>query len=166
MWLVAKIKFNERTIFKKELSNAVNGDVVFYDPNIIQQKVIKNKIKIYNKPLLDSYVFCHNKNFNNTNLIRQLSNTKGLNFFLMGCIFNQKEITNFIEHCKKHESIDGYIKSTFFKTIIIKRAKFLSGPFVNMFFDIIEKQKRKMKVLIGNIVTTIPDNKNYLYLPV
>jgi len=166
MWLVAKIKFNERAIFKKELSNAVNGDIVFYDPKIIQQKIIKNKIKIYNKPLLDSYVFCHNKNFNNTNLIRQLSNTKGLNFFLVGCIFNQKEITNFIEHCKKHENVDGYIKSTFFKAIIIKRAKFLSGPFVNMFFNVIEKQKKKMKIIIGNIVTTIPDSKNYLYLPV
>ena len=69
------------------------------------------------------------------------------------------EINSFIEHCKKHENADGYIKSTFFKSIIIKRAKFLSGPFVNMFFNIIEKQKRKMKVIIGNIVTTIPDNK-------
>ena len=35
-----------------------------------------------------------------------------------------------------------------------------------MVFEIIEKQKNNLKILIGNIVTTISDKKNYLYRPV
>ena len=91
---------------------------------------------------------------------------KGLNFFLNGYNLNQKEIVNFINYCKNFENNEGFIKSLFFKQIISKKAKFISGPFTSMFFDIIEKQKNKLKVIVGNIVTTIPDNKNHLYRPV
>ena len=49
--------------------------------------------------------------------------------------------------------------------MVTKKAQFLSGPFTNMFFEILEKQKNKLKILIGNFVTTVPDNKNYLYRP-
>ena len=46
-----------------------------------------------------------------------------------------------------------------------KKAKFISGPLTNMFFEIIEVQKKKIKILIGNTVTTISNNSNYLYQP-
>ena len=49
------------------------------------------------------------------------------------------------------------------KNIIKKKAKFISGPFTNMMFEILEKQKSKLKIIVGNIVTTISDNTNYLY---
>ena len=48
----------------------------------------------------------------------------------------------------------------------IKKAIFISGPFINMIFEILERQKNKLKILVGNIVTTISDNKNYLYRPI
>ena len=54
----------------------------------------------------------------------------------------------------------------FFKSIMKRKAKFVSGPFTNMVFEIIERQKNKIKILVGNIVTTISDKKNYLYRPV
>ena len=54
----------------------------------------------------------------------------------------------------------------FFKNIIRHKGKFITGPFTNIMFEIIERQKNKLKILIGNIVTTISDNKNYLYRPV
>ena len=54
----------------------------------------------------------------------------------------------------------------FFKTMIVKKAQFVSGPFSNMMFEILEKQKNKLKILIGNVVTTISDKKNYLYRPI
>ena len=50
--------------------------------------------------------------------------------------------------------------------MISKKAKFISGPFTNMIFEILEKQKNKLKILIGNIETTIPNKTNYLYRPI
>ena len=44
-----------------------------------------------------------------------------------------------------------------------RKAQFITGPFANMIFEIIEKQKNKLKILIGSLVTTVQDNKNYLY---
>ena len=52
---------------------------------------------------------------------------------------------------------------SFFMTMITKKVQFLSGPFTNMLFDVIEKQKHQLKILVGNFVTTVPNNKNYLY---
>ena len=75
----------------------------------------------------------------------------------------RKEIIKFIEFCKSFENDNGYIDASFFKTMISKRAQFVSGPFTNMIFEILEKQKNKLKILIGNIVMTISDNKNYCY---
>ena len=54
-------------------------------------------------------------------------------------------------------------KHFFFKIMILRKAQFVSGPFVDMVFEIIEKQKNKLKVLVGNITTTISDKGNYLY---
>ena len=64
------------------------------------------------------------------------------------------------------ENKDGYLTQAFFKTMIVKKAQFVSGPLSNMMFEILEKQKNKLKILIGNVVTTISDKKNYLYRPV
>jgi hypothetical protein len=50
--------------------------------------------------------------------------------------------------------------------MVMKKAKFISGPFTNMIFEIIERQKNRLKILVGNIVTTIPDKTNYLYRPI
>ena len=76
---------------------------------------------------------------------------------------NQNEIVRFINHCKSFENKDGYLTQGFFKTMILRKAQFVSGPFVDMVFEIIEKQKNKLKVLVGNITTTISDKGNYLY---
>ena len=66
--------------------------------------------------------------------------------------------------CSENEK--GYLTQAFFKSIITKKAKFISGPFTNMFFEIIEKQKNKLKIIVGNVVTTKSDNTNYLYRPI
>ena len=79
---------------------------------------------------------------------------------------NQKNIIEFINYCKTFENEKGYLTQSFFKTIITKKAKFISGPFTNMIFEILEKQKNKLKILVGNVVTTIPNKTNYLYRPI
>ena len=96
----------------------------------------------------------------------QIKFSKGLDYFLDGYIQNQKNIMKFINYCKTFENDKGYLTQSFFKTIITKKAKFISGPFTNMIFEILEKQNNKLKILVGNVVTTIPNKKNYLYYPV
>ena len=165
MWLVAKIKLPELNIFKNNLSKKLDKNIKFYCPKIGYHKYLKNKLKKCDKLILENYIFCYHKKFNETNKINEIKNTKGLQYFLKGHDLNQKEIIKFIEHCKSFENEEGYINPVFFKTIISRRAQFVSGPFTNMIFEILEKQKNKLKILIGNIVTTISDNKNYSYRP-
>ena len=81
-------------------------------------------------------------------------------------IQNQNQIIKFIEYCKSFEDEKGYLTQSFFTKMVIKKAKFISGPFTNMIFEIIERQKNKLKILVGNIVTTIPEKTNYLYRPI
>ena len=166
MWVIVKIKFNEFDIFKKELEKKLETKPLFYNPKIQVEKKQKSKIKKYSKSLLENYIFCFHKSFNNTKIIQQLKFVKGLSFFLNGYNLNQKEIVDFINYCKSFENNEGFIKALFFKKLITKKAKFISGPFANMFFDIIEKQKNRLRIMVGNIVTIVPYNKNYLYRPV
>ena len=166
MWVIAKIKHAELNTFKRELRKKFDENLVFYNPKIRFEKIIKNKVKKCSKLLLESYIFCYHEYFRNTKLIQQLKFIKGLSFFLYNCDLNQSLIVNFIKYRKNFEDKDGFFKSSFFKTIVSKKAKFISGPFANMFFDIIEKQKRKIKIIVGNVIAIVPDKKNYLYRPV
>ena len=166
MWIVAKVRSKELNIFKKNLTEKLGSDVKFYYPKIEYQKLIKNKLKRFEKILLENYIFCHHSEFEKNSTLNNIRFIKGLEYFLDGHDQNQKEITTFINQCKIFENDRGYLTSTFFKSMIKTKAKFVSGPLTNMIFEIIERQKNKVKILVGNIVTTIPDNKNYLYQPI
>ena len=89
-----------------------------------------------------------------------------MEYFLHGYNLNQDNIIKFIKYCKSFENEKGYLTQSFFKTIIAKKAQFISGPFTNMIFEILEKQKNKLKILVSNIVMTIPNSTNYLYRPI
>ena len=52
----------------------------------------------------------------------------------------------------------------FFKIIEKTKAKFISGPFTQMIFDIIEDRGGKLKVLLNNVNITISrSSKKLLY---
>ena len=166
MWVVAKVKNKNLKVFQNNFLKKIKSKTIFYEPKIVYEQIVKNKnIKKY-KSLLENYVFCYNENFKNKTFYNNLKFIEGLEFFLDGHLYYQNEISNFIDYCKSFEDKNGFIKNTFFKNIVCNKAKFVSGPFMNMTFDIIEKQKNKLKISIGKFVTTIPDNKNYLYQPV
>ena len=103
------------------------------------------------------------ENFKDIQNINKLKFVKGLKCFLNGHQSNQKQIVNFISYCKSYENNFGFISSNFFKNILSKKAQFISGPFINMFFSILEKRKNAMKVLIKDVVTIVPDNSSYLF---
>ena len=105
-------------------------------------------------------------NCNISNFLNSLRFIKGLEYFLKGYETSQIEILQFINYCKGFENEKGFLKQTFFKKQITNKGKFISGPFSNMIFEILEKQKNKLKILVGNIVTTISDNKDYIYRPI
>ena len=166
MWVVAKIKAKEVKIFKKNLIEKLGKDIQFYCPKIEYQQYLRKKIKNLEKLALGNYIFCYHKNFNNSIFLNKLRFIKGLEYFLNGHYQNQNEMVEFIKYCKCSENSKGYLTQAFFKTITTKKAKFISGPFTNMMFEILEKQKNKLKIVIGNVVMTISDNSNYLYRPV
>ena len=166
MWIVAKIKQKELNIFKKTLTEQFDNNIKFYHPKIQYHKYFKNKFKKFDKLILGHYIFCYHIKFKEPSNINKSKFIKGLEYYVAGYRENQDEIIKFIEYCKSFENKDGYIMPAFFKTMISKKAKFISGPFTNMIFEILERQKNKLKILMGNIVTTISDKKNYLYYPI
>ena len=166
MWIVAKVKKRELNLFKMELIKKFGLEIQFYNPKIQYQKHIKNKTRKFEKFILENYIFCHHEKLNQSKITSKLRFLKGLEYFLEGYLENQDEIVKFINYCKSFENKNGYLSQAFFKTMIRGKAQFMSGPFTNMIFEIIEKQKNRLKILIGNIITAVPDNKNYLYRPV
>ena len=163
MWLVAKIKNNHSKIFQQNLSRKAKDKIIFYEPKIIYEKFLHRKNIKKQKPLLENYIFCFNENFKCNVFCSKFKYIKGLKFFLEGHINCQNEISEFISYCKSFEDKNGFITNVFFKNIVNTKAEFTSGPFVNMRFEIIKKQKNKLKISIGKFITTILDSNNYSY---
>jgi len=163
MWIVAKIKLKNLETFKKNLSEKIGEDIKFYHPKVEYHKYFGNKVKKFEKFILENYIFCFHKNFKISSCINKYRSTRGLDYFLEGYNQDQNQILNFIDYCRSFEDKKGYLTQSFFMATVTKKAKFISGPFTNVIFEILEKQKNKLKILIGNIVTTVPNKTNYLY---
>ena len=166
MWVVAKVKTKKLSIFKKNLIEKLGNDTQFYHPKVEYQRYFGDKLKKIEKFVLENYIFCYNEKFKKSSSINKFRFLKGLEYFLNGHQQDQKEIIKFIKFCQTFENKEGYLTQAFFKTINIKKAIFISGPFINIIFEILERQKNKLKILISGIVTTIPDRRNYLYAAV
>lgn len=157
MWIVISTKnyeFLSIGLFKK-VSNAK-----VYFPKI---KLQNNKIK----NILGNYIFCHSEYFNwNKSLLTSLKTLKGLNHILFSDYSSQKEINEFISLCKLHEDSKGFIKNSFFKNKINDMGKMLNGPFTNYIFKILQKDKSRIKALIGNVKFSILDKSKFNYLSI
>lgn len=163
MWIVAKLNNASGKFFQSEIEKKFNIKINIYEPKVEISTYKNNKIFKRQKPLLENYVFCYHQDFKDMQNINKLKFVKGLKCFLNGHQSNQKQIVNFISYCKSYENNFGFISSNFFKNILSKKAQFISGPFINMFFSILEKRKNAMKVLIKDVVTIVPDNSSYLF---
>ena len=166
MWVVAKVRIKDLNTFKKNLAEKIGDDIKFYHPKIEYYKYFGYKVKRFEKFILENYIFCYHAKFKKPNSVNEVKFLRGLEYFLEGYNQNQNNIVKFIECCMAFENDKGYLTQSFFATITSKKAKFISGPFTNMIFEILEKQKNKLKILVGNIVTTMPNNTNYLYRPI
>lgn len=164
MWFTAKIKKNCSEIFKRDL-NRIDKHVTFYEPRFSLKSKIKGKWVSYSKPLLDGYIFCKLEKLKNKIDLGKYLYTRGLKYFLDGNKIDQTEIDNFILKCKNFEDENGFVKNIFFKSIIKNKGKFLSGPFKNLVFRIIEKRNKKIKISFGNYTITVDENSNNFYQP-
>ena len=154
MWIVTLA--NNSEFLKKELLKKISNLKIYFPKG----KSKKNK----SKNILGNYLFCYSETFKtNNNLIYNLKNLKGLKKILFADKISQKEISNFVDHCKSHEDDNGFIKNSFFKDSLVFKGKIENGPFSNYIFNIISKDKKRIKATIGDIKFSISDNSKFFY---
>jgi hypothetical protein len=165
MWTVIKInkkKFNDlKNDFKKKLGSLP----IFYSPKIKIQKFNKSKMKNYDFDLLGDYILCYHENisgYKSTNLFKHCI---GLKYFLDGFVQSQKDLEYFVKKCKNHEDQSGYVKQSFFNFNKNNNFQFLSGPFSNFFFKILEERGKKYFITLDNFKMSISKNKT-LFKPI
>ena len=164
MWVVLKYKPKEFEILKDSFFKILGEMPEFYNPKYKYERYINNKLKTFEKSILNNYLICKHNKFKDPKIVNILKNSRGLIYFLSGCEFNQKKLEEFIKFCRLNEDANGFLTQSFFKIIKKTKAKFISGPFTQMIFDIIEDRGGKLKILLNNANMTISkSSKNLLY---
>ena len=110
-------------------------------------------------------LLCSHKDFAKKSVLDSLRYSKGLKYFLNNFNSSQNEIESFISKCKANEAKDGFIKETFFNFRNYNKYKFISGPFTNLIFSIINENKFAIKALIGNYKISVSKEEN-LFRPI
>ena len=149
---------------KKDISDKLEKNYKIYYPKLAIQKFKNNKLVNKEFDLLGDYLLCFHKDFNNSETLNKLKYSRGLKYFLNGFKSSQKEIEIFIDKCKKCENENGFLSKSFFDLQINSKYKFTSGPFVEKIFKIINLQKNKIDILMGDLKTTIK-KEEFLFSP-
>ena len=165
MWAVIKFDRKNFHLLKEDFLKKIGKEFIIYRPKILIQKYKNNKLINKEVDLLGDYLFCFHKNFCKKSTINQLKFSRGLKYFLDGFTELQQDVQNFVEKCKSLEDGKGYISQGLFEININSNYKFSSGPFAEKIFKIINLQKNKIDILIGNLKTTI-NKKEFLFIPV
>ena len=148
MWLILKNKSNELNLALSELAKI----------NLRDHYIAKTKINKKLKNVLLNYFFL--KIDPKTNLLNKIKYTKGVHQVLEDSIHHQKVINQFIDFCKTHEDQDGFLKREFFLKFLKTKGQFTSGPFKNIFFEVLEQNDKEIKVLLDNYKHPIVINKD------
>ena len=165
MWTILKYEKKKFQFLKEDLTKKLDKNFVFYNPKIKIQKFKNNKLINSEIEVLGNYIFCFHKNFQKIENFNYLQFCRGLKYFLNGHKQSQSEIENFIKKCKTLEDQNGYISHTLFELNLKSKYKFASGPFVEKIFQIIDLQKNKINILMGNIKTTVK-TQEFLFKPI
>ena len=155
MWTVVKYKINEINLLKDSLKSLLGEDTVFFQPKVKIQKFVNNKLKTFEKPILENYLIFYHPKIAENFFYSKLRYLRGLSKILSLSKIDQKDIEIFIDKCKKFESKDGYLLQEFFNNENFSEARFISGPFSNLIFKIVSKKKKEFNLLIGNLRASI-----------
>ncbi len=164
MWAVVKFDRKYLNLMQEDFKKKIGSKCLTYQPKILIQKFSKNKLVNKEFCILNNYVFCYHKKFEDKSTTDKLKFTKGLKYFLEGFRDYQKDIKDFIEKCKSLEDTNGYISQSLFDLDKNTNYKFTSGPFVEKIFKIISFEKNKLNILIGELKTTV-NRKDYFFSP-
>ena len=165
MWTIIKFDPKKINLLKEDLKKKLGKDFIIYRPKLLIQKYKNNKLINKEIALLGNYIFCYHNKFNNHKIICELKYLRGIKYFLNGFLNNPSEIKIFIDKCKNLENEKGFITSNLFEKHLNTYYKFRSGPFAEKIFKIIDLQRDKIDILMGNIRTTIRTQK-FLFSPV
>ena len=165
MWTVLKFNKNEFSILKEDLKKKLGSNFKIYIPKLRIQKFKKNKLINKDFDLLGDYMFFYHESIISESNLNLIKFSRGLKCFLSGFKDSQKEISQFVEKCKNLENEEGYLSKDFFEIDFKKKYKFSSGPFTDKVFQILNLNKNKIKILMGNIKTTL-NKKEFLFTPV
>tara|TARA_Y100001958_G_C21143481_1_gene481532 strand:+ start:449 stop:946 length:498 start_codon:yes stop_codon:yes gene_type:complete len=164
MWAIIKFDKKKFNFLKSQLKLSIGSESNLYCPKVLIENFKNNKIVKREINLLGDYLFCFNEKFKEKNIINKLNSTKGVKYFLDGFSTCQNDIEDFVKKCKNLENNNGHITQPVFETKINKFYKFSSGPFTQQIFKILTIQRNKIKILMGNISTTI-DKRRYSLSP-
>ena len=165
MWTILKFDKKRLSFLKKDFEKKLGKDLMIYSPKLFVQKYKNNKLINKEFNLLGDYLLCFHKDFKNPETVNKLQFCRGLKYFLTGFVQSQNDIKKFVDRCKDFENEAGYLSQNFYQLHINSRYKFLSGPFVEKIFKIIDLQKNKIDILMGNIKTNIK-KEEFLFSPV
>ena len=165
MWTIIKIDRKKTNLLKEDFSKKLGKEFILYNPKILLQKYKNNKLCNKEFNLLGDYFLCFHKDFMRLETLNKLKFCRGLKYFLNGFHPAQKEIENFVINCKKNENKNGYLTQNFYQLKLNGCYKFTSGPFVEKIFKIINFQKNKIDIYIGNVKTSIK-KKGLLFKPI
>ena len=161
MWTIIKIDRKKISFLKKEFFEKVGKDVKFYSPKLKLKRYINSKICIRENYLLGNYLLCFHEEFKKNSVLTSLQYCKGLKYFLKNFHSSQIEIKNFISNCKENEDSEGYIKQSFFSFKNKNKFEFISGPFTNLIFTILEENNISIKALIGKYNISVSKEENF-----
>ena len=165
MWAVIKFDKKRITLLKKDLREKVDSKFKIYIPRVGVLNRKHDKIVKKEANLLGDYLFCFSEKFKNKHILNKLNYINGTKYFLAGFEKRQDSIIKFINNCKKYEDETGFVTFDFFKLKKNTNYQFSSGILDKYIFELLELNKNKIKILIGNFKTTI-NNKNYLFKPI
>lgn len=166
MWAIIKIDRKKFELFKLDMKKKLGSESEFYAPKIKISYIRNNKKIEKNFFLLGDYIFCHNKKFCQKNLIARLNSVIGLKYIINNFFLAQNEIKLFIDKCKSMENGEGFVKESLFNIYINKNYKFISGALSGTLFKILEFNKTKISILIGNTKAMLDRKKGYLFNPI
>lgn len=165
MWTIIKYDKKNFSILVSELKKKIGEDLIVYNPKIQLKKFKNRRLVAKSVNLIGDYFFCYHTNFEKKTSIQKYKFCKGLKYFLDGYLEFQHEIISFINKCKSLEDHNGFVAKSFCDIDLFKNYKFLSGPFSEKIFKVIELKKNRINILMGNVKTTI-NKKEFLFSPV